>query len=160
SGCSPSALTRPRATANTRLAMAAIVTSKDVEAVLRRVLAKEGYEISAERGYGETGTDIVARRGKEVVHIEAIAFKASPPARAKDFYEVFFRAVSRLELGATACVIALPSRFGMGLPQRAKAIGRGWRRIGKAFPELAVWLVETSAGTVDRTEWNSWSAKR
>jgi hypothetical protein len=69
---------------------------------------------------------------------------------------VFFRAVSRLQLDATACVIALPSRFGMGLPQRAKAIGIAWRRIGKAFPELKIWLVDTSARSIQRTEWDSW----
>src|ERR1700730_10499407 len=104
--------------------MAALVSSKDVETVDRLALEQEGYKTSAERGYGETGTDIVAERGNELLHIEDIAFKRSPPARSKDFYEAFFRAVSRLEHDATACVIALPSRFGIGLPQRAKAIGR------------------------------------
>ena len=38
-------------------------------------LRKEGYEVSKERGYGETGTDIVAQRGSENLHIEAVAFK-------------------------------------------------------------------------------------
>jgi len=136
--------------------MAALVTSNQVEAAVRTALAQEGYKISVERGYGETGTDIIAERTGELLHIEAIAFKSSPPARAKDFYEVFFRAVSRLDDGATACVIALPSRFGMGLPQRAKAIGRAWHRIGKAFPELKIWLVDNSDGSIVRTEWSSW----
>jgi hypothetical protein len=113
--------------------MAAIISGKEVETVLRDTLAREGYEISRERKHGETGTDIVAQRGRENLHIEAIAFKRSPPARAKDFYEVFFRAVSRLQNGATSCVIALPSRFGMGLPQRAKATGPAWCRIGDSF---------------------------
>ena len=119
-------------------------------------LAREGYEISKERGHGETGTDLIAQRGSENLHIEAIAFKQSPPARAKDFYEVFSRAVSRLENGATSCVIALPSRFGMGLPQRAKAIGPAWSRIGDSFPELKIWLVDTVEGSIKRTDWNSW----
>ena len=136
--------------------MPAIVSSKDVEATLRTGLAREGYKTSAERGYGETGTDIVAERGKEVIHIEAISFKQSPPARAKDFYEAFFRAISRIQLDATVCVIALPSRFGMGLPQRAKAIGKAWERIGQAFPELEIWLVDTTEGTINRTKWNNW----
>src|ERR1700693_4353424 len=103
--------------------MAALISAKDVERVLRATLVREGYEISKERAHGETGTDIVAQRGSERLHIEAVAFKKSPPSRAKDFYEVFFRAVSRLQNEATLCVIALPSRFGMGLPQRAKTIG-------------------------------------
>jgi hypothetical protein len=136
--------------------MAALVTGKEVETVVRTVLAREGYKTSGERGYGETGTDIIAERKDELLHIEAIAFKSSPPARAKDFYEAFFRAVSRLDDGVTGCVIALPSRFGMGLTQRAKAIGPAWRRIGKAFPELKIWLVDTSGGSLERTEWSSW----
>jgi hypothetical protein len=136
--------------------MAALISAKDVETVLRAALAREGYEVSKERGYGETGSDITAQKGIENLHIEAIAFKQSPPARAKDFYEVFFRAVSRLQNGATLCVIALPSRFGMGLPQRAKAIGPAWCRIGDSFPELEIWLVDTSDGSIKRSDWNSW----
>jgi hypothetical protein len=137
-------------------AMAAIVSSKQIEAVLREHLLDEGYSLSAERGYGETGTDIVATRGEECIHIEAIAFKSSPPARAKDFYEVFFRAVSRLEVGASQCVIALPSRFELGLPQRSTAIGAAWPRIGRAFPELKIWLVDIEGKSVTRAEWNTW----
>ena len=140
--------------------MAALVSAKAVETVLRDTLAREGYAISRERGYGETGTDIIAHRGDENLHIEAIAFKESPPARAKDFYEVFFRAVSRLQNEATSCVIALPSRFGMGLSQRAKAIGPAWCRIGKSFPELKIWLVDTGEGSIKYTDWNSWSNGR
>jgi hypothetical protein len=136
--------------------VAALISGKDVEAVLRAVLAREGYEISKERAHGETGTDIIAKRGSESLHIEAIAFKQSPPARAKDFYEVFFRSVSRLQNGASLCVIALPSRFGMGLPQRAKAIGPAWCRIGDSFPELKIWLVDVEQGSIERTDWNRW----
>jgi hypothetical protein len=139
--------------------MAAFITSKEVEMAVRSALAQEGYKTSLERRHGETGTDIIAERRDELLHIEAIAFKSSPPARAKDFYEVFFRAVSRLDDGATACVIALPSRFGIGLPQRAKAIGRAWHRIGRVFPELKIWLVDTSDGSIVRTEWNSWGKR-
>jgi hypothetical protein len=136
--------------------MAAII-SKDVETVIRIALAQEGYEISKERGHGETGTDIVAQTGTESLHIEAIAFKNSPPARAKDFYEVFFRAVSRLQSDATFCIIALPSRFGKGLPRRANSIGAAWYRIGESFPELKIWLVNTVEGSIERTDWNDWA---
>ncbi len=136
--------------------MAAIVTSKEVEVVLRQQLLTSGYTLSADKWYGETGTDIIATRGNEALHIEAIAFKSSPPARAKDFYEIFFRATSRLSVGATCCVIALPARFGMGLHQRANAIGKAWERIGSAFPELEIWLVDTEAGTYKRTSWTGW----
>ena len=137
--------------------MPALITSREVENVLRERLSGQGYDLSADRSLGETGTDIIASRGNEKIHIEAIAFKSSPPARAKDFYEIFFRAVSRIGLGATRCVIALPARFGMGLHQRASAIGIAWRRIGIAFPELEIWLVDTAEHSYRETAWNSWS---
>jgi hypothetical protein len=96
----------------------------------------------------------VAARGIERIHIEAIAFKSSPPARAKDFYEVFFRAVSRLQLGASHCVVAPPSRFALGLPQRIAAIGVAWSRIGNAFPELDIWLVDIDNKAIRKARWN------
>jgi len=99
----------------------------------------------------------VAQKGNDILHIEAIAFKESPPARSKDFYEVFFRAVSRLEVGATQSIIALPARFGVGLRQRAKALGCAWVRIGAAFPELSIWLVDLTDESIKRTSWNSWN---
>ncbi|MBV9550797.1 MAG: hypothetical protein JO256_14095 [Alphaproteobacteria bacterium] len=136
--------------------MPALVTSEEVEKVVRETLRSEGYELSAARKFGETGTDIIATRGKESLHIECIAFKSSPPARAKDFYEIFFRATSRLSVGATLCVIALPARFGIGLHQRALASGEAWRRIGVAFSELEIWLVSTAERTIKRTSWIAW----
>jgi hypothetical protein len=139
--------------------MAALISGKEVEAVVRASLESQGYKVSAGRGHGETGTDILAQRGDDTLHIEAIAFKRSPPARAKDFYEVFFRAVSRIEIGATRCVIALPARFGMGLHQRASAIGCAWVRIGVAFPELSIWLVDTAERSIRETSWNNWNDK-
>jgi hypothetical protein len=137
--------------------MPALVTSKEVESVLREHLAAAGYSLSADRSFGETGTDIIASGHDEVIHIEAIAFKSSPPARSKDFYEVFFRATSRLSRGATRCVVALPARFGMGLHQRSDAMGVAWTRIGAAFPELEIWLVDTGERTYRQTTWDSWA---
>jgi hypothetical protein len=136
--------------------MAAVVTSRDVETAVRLVLAERGYELSIVRTHGETGADIVGTKGDDIVHIEAIALKSSPPARAKDFYESFFRAVSRLTPTRSACAIALPARFGMGLHQRARAIGIAWQRIGAAFPELEIWLVDTENGSIKQTSWSSW----
>jgi hypothetical protein len=136
--------------------MAAVVTSREVETAVRLVLAKQGYGLSIVRTHGEMGADIVATKGDDIVHIEAIAFKSSPPARAKDFCESFFRAVSRLTPTKSACAIALPARFGMGLHQRARAIGIAWQRIGAAFPELEIWLVDTENGSIKQTSWSSW----
>jgi len=136
--------------------MAAEVASRDVEDVLRERLISLNYAVNGARKNGETGTDIEAKRGQEVLHIEAIAFKSSPPARSKDFYEAFFRAISRLDHGATTCVIALPARFGMGMRQRANTYGQAWKRLGDAFPELEVWLVDTNDRTYRRTSWAGW----
>lgn len=73
--------------------MPALVTSAAIEQCLRICLSREGYELNRQRSHGETGVDIEARRNKEVVTIEVISFKSSPPARAKDFFESFFRAI-------------------------------------------------------------------
>jgi len=141
--------------------MAAIVTSRVVETAVRATLESDGYELSKERGRGETGPDIMALKGGDCLHIEAIAYKRSGAARAKDFFEVFFGAVSRLNNGATTCVIALPSLFDRGLKQQAAHAGPAWRRIGDCFPELQIWLGDTDEGRIiKRTNWNSWAAER
>ena len=131
-------------------------TNKQTETVLRAVLEAEGYALSDERPYGGTGTDVVASRGEERLHIEVIGFKSSPPARSSDFFQVFFRAVSRLNLNATTCVMALPARFEQGLPRRVSQYTVAWERIAKAFPELQIWLVDTDAGAIERTGWSDW----
>ncbi len=133
------------------------VANSLVEHTLRNCLEKDGYKLSPERGYGETGVDIVATKNDEILHIEVIGFKDSPPARTKDFYQAFFQAVSRLKDGARNCVIALPDRFKRGLPQRARQYGIAWRRIGDAFPELEIWLIKCDEpGSYGRRTWTEW----
>jgi hypothetical protein len=100
--------------------------------------------------------DIEARRGTVTLAIEVIGFKSSPPERAKDFYQVFFRAVSRLNDGATRCVIALPIRFSQGLPARANQHRVAWSRIAVAFPELEIWLVDTDKQSYEISKWGRW----
>jgi len=56
-----------------------------------------------------------------------------------------------LQRKATGRIIALPSRFGIGLPQRAQAIGPAWR-----FQSLRSWLVDSTEGSIQKTVWNSW----
>jgi hypothetical protein len=136
--------------------MPAIVTSEEVETALRRILGNEDYSLSRPRQHGQTGTDIIATKDDEAIHIEVIAWKSSPPARAKDFYEAFFRAVSRLDDRATRCVIAQPSQASVGLPARAKQHRTAWQRIARAFPELEIWLVDPTQQTVERTRWGDW----
>lgn len=109
--------------------------------------------LSPTRAYGQTDVDIIASRGEETFHIETIGYKESPPARAKDFYESFFRVVSRLNDGASHLVLALSHRAAIGLPARAKQHRVAWLRIADAFPELEIWLVDTVGRTYQRATW-------
>jgi len=137
--------------------MPSIVRNDANEDCLRTLLRKEGYVLeNLPGGNGQTGVDIVATKGDQRLHIEVIGFKSSPPARSKDFYEVFFRAISRIKDGATECVIALPARSAVGLPQRARHYGIAWQRLGQAFPELQIWLVDTEKLSYTKTTWNEW----
>ena len=131
-------------------------TSAQVEQYLRKILSKDGYSLTPPRGNGETGADIIARKGEQALFIEAIGYKSSPPARSKDFYEVFFRAISRLKNGATKCIIALPSQFEVGMPQRVNQYGLAWERLGDAFPELNIWFVDIEEQTHSEHSWNRW----
>ena len=136
--------------------MPALVTNDATEHCLRQCLKSEGYDLSPPKAYGQTGVDILAGRGEETIHIEVIGFKESPPARSKDFFEVFFRAMSRIGSGAKRCAIALPRRFEHGLPARAGQYGQSWARIGQAFPELEIWLVDVDTRSYRRTLWREW----
>ena len=80
--------------------MPSIIANISAELCLRSVLESEGYELSPERKHGETGVDVIACNTVDTYYIEVIGYKSSGPARAKDFYESFFRAISRLKDGA------------------------------------------------------------
>jgi hypothetical protein len=136
--------------------MPAIISNETTEKCLRQCLMAEGYALSRPRANGQTGEDIRARRGDETIYIEVIGFKKKPPVRSKDFYEVFFRAISRIGMGAKRSAIALPRRFEVGLPARARQYGESWTRIGRVFPELEIWLVDTEAKSYRCTKWNEW----
>lgn len=137
--------------------MPSLVTNSDVEDCLREALVREGYAVSPKRSHGETGVDIIARRGDLSFHIECIGYKSSAPARAKDFYESFFRCVSRLNDGASQCVIAVSERAEKGLPARAKQHRVAWMRIAQTFPELSIWLVDTHRHKYRKTTWKEWA---
>jgi len=136
--------------------MASKVKNEDVEKCLRELLKSEGYELNKSRTYGETGVDILAKKEGETFYIEVIGYKSSGPARARDFYEIFFRAISRLNDGAPNCVISMPKQAEIGLPQRARQYRVAWERIGKAIPELKIWLIDIENKTYKRTHWNEW----
>jgi len=140
--------------------MPSVVKNADAERCLRGILRSQGYELSPERQFGETGVDIIARGHDDTFHIEVIGYKSSGPARAKDFYESFFRAVSRLKDGAERCVIAMPCNAKRGLPARARQYGQAWTRIGDAFPELEIWLIDVDDESLERSTWNQWTSQQ
>jgi hypothetical protein len=132
------------------------LSNPETERSLRGALAADGFELSRQRSFGETGVDIVAVKGKETFHIEVIGYKKSPPQRSRDFFEAFFRVVSRLDQGASRCVMALPRPFEAGLPARVRQYRTAWERIAEAFPELEIWLVDSGSGSFEVTRWADW----
>ncbi len=136
--------------------MALSVTGGQVETVVRKLLSSQGYRLNKPRMNGETGADIIAKKGNMGIFIECIGFQLKPPQRSKHFYEVFFRAISRLKDGATKCVLALPIRFKRGMNQRSKQYGEAWRRIGNVFPELEIWFINVPDEICEKYKWNDW----
>jgi hypothetical protein len=139
--------------------MASIVDNQSTEKCLRKILKGEGFSVIASRHFnGKTGVDIEAGKTGKRYFIEVIGHKSSGSARTKDFCEVFFCAVSRLNQNADRCIIALPAQASKGLPQRAKHYHKAWERIGSAFPELELWLVDVPGESLKKTKWNDWLA--
>lgn len=136
--------------------MPSIISSSSVEASLRKALIKQGFKVNRPRLNGEGGVDILANDQYEQIYIEAISYKSSGPARAKDFFQVFFRSISRINDGAKRSVIALPKKWENGLIKRAKIYGSSWLRLGKAFPEIEIWLVDTEKDSYSISKWNKW----
>lgn len=134
------------------------VSNSEAEAALRSYLVGAGYSLSEPRGHGETGVDLIAAKGGQVIHIEIIGYSSKPPKRARDFFEAFFRAISRLKENAVTCVIAAPREYSRGLHLRAANYGIAWSRLGDAFPELEIWLIDCSQeiASVEVTRWNDW----
>ncbi len=140
--------------------MALSVTGEQVESILRKLLPQEGYKLlNKPRTQGETGADIIAKKNGMGIFIECIGFQKVPPLRSKQFYEVFFRAISRLKNGATRCILALPTRFKDGMNQRAEHYSEAWKRIGDAFPELEIWFVNITDEVYEEYKWNDWPCK-
>lgn len=128
------------------------MTNQETETILRNLLIQDGYKLSQRLENGYTGVDILAQKDDEKLFIEVIGCKKSNPARSKDFFEAFFRAISRLNNQANLCVIALPNQFKNGMPIRFMNYEKGWIRIGNSFPELKIWFISTD--TIDKFDWN------
>ena len=136
--------------------MPSLITSYQTERSLRQLLEMKGYKLSPPLPSGYTGCDIVAQKGSQSIYIEVIGYKSSGPARARDFFQSFFRAISRIKDGANYCVIAMPSLAKRGLFLRAHHYGQAWCRISAAFPELEIWLIDVDELSYEKTSWNSW----
>ena len=132
-----------------------LIASEDVENTIRRYLKRQNFVLSDTKQRGETGCDLVATRGSERVFIEIIGFQSVPPIRSREFYELFFRTISR-DTGRSEdrLVMALPARFAIGMAQRKQQYGVAWNKIGAAFPNLAMWYVNTVTGHVKECTWS------
>ena len=53
--------------------------------------------------------------------------------------------------------MAMPEEFARGMNLRVAHYGPAWGRIGQAFPELHLWLVDTQAHSVRGGLWADWS---
>lgn len=137
--------------------MSSTITKIETENCLRELLKQEGYKLSSKIGLAKLGPDIKAAKNNENLYIEAIGFKESNIERVKDFYEAFFKAISRLNnKDCSHIIIAIPESLRKILPIRAKIYKVAWERIAKIFPELEIWLVDLENKKYQKTSWIYW----
>ena len=130
------------------------VANEAVVDALRVALQKQGYKVSPKRPFGAQGPDVVGEKDGEKIVAEVIGYKSSGPARRSDFAVAFWTAIGRVDNYPDAkVVIALPSQFGRGLGARLDSRRGAWERIGKAFPELEIWLVDVPGQNYKRHSW-------
>jgi len=134
--------------------MAKLTKSLEVEQVVRKYLEDKGCSISSYKRKGETGPDIKATRGKYTWFVEAIGFEEHPWIRSREFYEAFFRVISRdTNSSNETLVLALPRRFKDGMRQRTRNYPVAWAKLGRTFSNLRIWYVDTEEGTVEEYQW-------
>jgi hypothetical protein len=136
--------------------MAKLIEARDVEHVIRRHFPSESFKLSAPKKLGETGPDIEATSEGSTYFVEVIGFQEHPPIRSREFYECFFRVISRDRNNPEdILVMALPIRFKNGMRQRVKQYSVAWEKLGQAFPNLEVWYVDTEPGKVEKYPWSN-----
>jgi len=136
--------------------MPKLIEAKDVELVIRRYLEGKGCTLSPHKKRGETGADITARCDKSICFVEVIGFQSNAPTRSREFYEAFFRVISRDRGNPDdILVIGLPKRFKGGMRQRRHQYPVGWEKLGKAFPNLKLWYVDTEQDTLEEYSWSN-----
>jgi hypothetical protein len=131
-----------------------LVEAGDVERVVRKYLEENGYSLTSPKEYGQTGVDIIAKRGESTCFVEIIGFQSHPPTRSREFYEAFFRIISRDRNNPhDHLVLALPKRFKDGMKQRKQHYSVAWDKLAKAFPNLKLWYVDTGLNAVQEYQW-------
>jgi len=136
--------------------MAKLVEARDVEQVIRRYLEGKGCTLSPRKKRGQTGADIIARYDKSTWFVEVIGFQSHPPTRSREFYEAFFRVVSRDRGNPDdILIVGLPKRFKDGMRQRKQQYPVAWEKLGKAFPNLRLWYVGTEQDTLEEYSWSN-----
>ncbi len=134
--------------------MVKLVEASHVEGVIRKYLEENGHNLSSPRKYGETGADITAEREESTCFVEIIGFQSHPPTRSREFYEAFFRVISRDRNNPhDTLVLALPKRFKDGMSQRKQHYAFAWDKLGKTFTNLKLWYVDTENDEVAEYHW-------
>lgn len=130
------------------------VANEAVVDALRIALQQQGYKVSPKRPFGAQGADVIAEKDDEKVVAEVIGYKSAGPARRSDFAVAFWAASGRVgDYPGAKVAIAMPSQFGRGLGARLDSRRAAWERIGKAFPELEIWLVDVLNKDYKRYPW-------
>jgi len=136
--------------------VAKIVKSSAVEKIVRKYLEDKGCSLSSPRKHGETGADIIATKGMSTWFVEVIGFQGVPPVRSREFYEAFFRIISRDRNNPNdILVMALPKRFKTGMRQRVRQYPVAWSKLGKVLPNLNIWYIDTEQSKVEEYPWSS-----
>lgn len=136
-------------------------TNTEIENYLRELLAKEGYKLRNKSGIFKLGPDIKATKDDENWYIEVVGSEETGLERVKDFYEAFFKSLSRLNnKDCKHCVIAMPESLRKFLYIRARIYKVAWERIAKVFPELEIWIVDTENKKYQKTSWSYWLIKK
>lgn len=136
--------------------MPELVTAAEVEEVIRKHLGELECKMSSVKKWGETGADIIATRDESTWYIEVIGFHSNKSARSRKFYEAFFRVISRDRSNPNdSLIIGLPMRFKDGMRQRKQQYPVAWEKLGKAFPNLRLWYVDTEQDTLEEYSWSN-----
>jgi len=134
--------------------MPKLTHSKEVEEVIRIYLESKKCTLSPPKKQGQTGPDIIAKHGKSTWFVEVIGFQGVPSIRSREFYEAFFRIISRdRDNPDDTLVLALPMRFKDGMRQRKQQYPVAWDKLGKAFPNLRIWYADTEHNIVEQHSW-------